>query len=238
MKIALGPTRSPPREKRDASKSTMLKKPSVSEVHAVLATHNALIVHFSGAPKGAGVERGFLYPDDLQNVVEGNAMGGLSCSVVKPDDVFWGFERNATGCIGVVLDLTAPESLVAVSANDCGSIEQPDGTRVVEQELDITAPDVEISIRDRPAGKYNEWVVRDFKIVGVLAVSPFEISGRGGISIPADVPSNLIDVESELGILTTNLEEAARTFAPLPIFSFVNGCLCRVTHHPDLYPSK
>lgn len=216
----------------------MLKKPSVSEVHAVLAAHNALIVHFSGAPKGAGFERGFLYPDDLQNVVQGNAMGGLSCSVVKPGDVFWGFERNATGCIGVVVDLTAPESLVAVSATDCGSIEQPDGTRVVQHEIDISATDVETSITARPAGKYNEWVVRNFKVVGVFAVPPFEISVRGGISIPADVPSHLIDVEREAGILSTALEKVARTFASVPTFTFVNQCLCRVTRHPDVYPLK
>lgn len=103
--------------------ASSINRPELADVHQFLRKHNALIVHFSGAPKGGGIERNSMFPNDLEHVVEGRAMGGLSCSVVRPGDVFHGFERNATGCIGVVLDLQSKDSLVAVDPHDCGSIE-------------------------------------------------------------------------------------------------------------------
>lgn len=212
------------------------RKPSVAEVHAVLAAHDGLIVHFSGAPKGSGIERGHLYPDDLRHVIAGKAMGGLSCSVVKPGDNFVGFERNATGCIGLILDLTVPSSLVAVSATDCGSIEAPDGTRHVQHETDISVADVEASITGRRKGNYNEWVVRDFRVLGVLAVPPFEISVRGAISLPDDLPpSPLFDPTNEIGLGTTTPDAVAAAFAPLPTFSLDGSHILRLIAHGDLY---
>src|SRR4051794_22220426 len=99
------------------------RRPEVCAVYKFLKKWNALIIHFSGTPKGAGVERGaaHLFPADLQHVVNRNAMGGLSCSIVKPGDVFDGSQRNATGSIGVVLGLQSRESLVAVNPSDFGS---------------------------------------------------------------------------------------------------------------------
>lgn len=162
-------------------------------------------------------------------------MGGLSCSTVKPGDVFSGFRRNATGCIGLILDLKSPTSLVAVSATDCGSIEGPDGIRVVQQERNISVADVEASISLRPLDNYNEWVVRDFKVVGVLAVPPFEFSGRGGLLVSPDVPAHLINVENEIGPLSTDLDAVAATFTPLSTFTFDGQYLLRFAHHSDLY---
>jgi hypothetical protein len=215
--------------------TAVLEKPTVAEVHAVLAAHEALIVHFSGVPKGSGLERGHLYPDDLRYVIAGNSMGGLACSTVKPGDVFAGFQRNATGCIGLILDLTSPASLVAVSATDCGSIEGPNGIRMVLNERSISVADVEASIFNRPLGHYNEWVVRDFKVIGVLAVPPFEISDRGGLELPPDVPAHLVDVENEIGPVSTNLDAVAATFSSLPIYTFGFQRLFRLAPHADLY---
>lgn len=215
--------------------TAVLEKPTIAEVHAVLAAHEALIVHFSGVPKGSGLERGHLYPDDLHYVIAENAMGGLACSIVMPGDVFSGFQRNATGCIGLVLDLTSPASLVAVSATDCGSIDGPNGIRIVQHERNISVADVEASISNRPPGNYNEWVVRDFKVIGVLAMPPFEISGRGGLVVPPDVPAHLVDVENEIGPLCTNVDAVVATFSPLSIYTFGFQRLFRLAPHSDLY---
>jgi hypothetical protein len=63
-------------------------KPSITNVHGFLQRHNALIVHFSGAPPGIsfGVNPG--YPNDLHDVISGKAQTGLACSTVMPTDNF------------------------------------------------------------------------------------------------------------------------------------------------------
>ena len=179
-----------------------LARPSVSDVHGVLSSRNALIVHFSGAPKGTGRERGFLYPDDLQHVLQGLANGGISCSTVMPGDVFDGIGRNATGCIGVIIDLITPESLTSVFHEDCGSIEIVDGIRTVARPFDIHIKDVEDSIALRRPGCYNEWVIRDFRCIGIFAVHPYEISVRKHLEYPDDMPEYLKPSEPDLNIET------------------------------------
>jgi hypothetical protein len=187
----------------------MLKKPTVTEVHSVLNKHSALIVHFSGAPKGAGEEPRHFYPDDLKHVEQRNAMGGVSCSTVLPTDVFHGNQRNAFGCIGLILDLTDPRSLVAVSEFDAGS-RLVNGIRIVEREVDISADDIEKTILNRPKGTHNEWVLRDFKILGVLAVWPFDIEVR----CPPPI---------DTGLLQTSIREVLLNFPSLPIYTFHLG---------------
>ena len=66
----------------------MFTRPNLAEIHTVLAKHNALIVHFSGTPKGAGSDFEQLFPSDLREVIEGNAQTGLCCSTVLPGDNF------------------------------------------------------------------------------------------------------------------------------------------------------
>lgn len=168
-------------------------KPKISEVHAFLRKHNGLIVHFSGAPKGAGKERGsaHLFPADLRHVINGCAMGGLSCSVVRPGDIFHGFKRNATGCIGVVLDLKADASLVAADPQDCGSSEDEHGNRRVDNERDISFEDLERTFRDRLVDGYNEWVVRDYVVRGIFAMKPFDVSILKIPEYPDDMPDYL-----------------------------------------------
>ena len=94
---------------------------AVEDIHEFLRSKRALIVHFSGTPKGAGVERGFLFPNDLRNVLSGNAKGGIWCSVIVPGDRFeLTPNANATETIGVVVDLESPSSLVAVARQRMG----------------------------------------------------------------------------------------------------------------------
>lgn len=84
-------------------------KPTVAEVHQFLRHHNGLIVHFSGSPPGISFGANPGYPADLHDVIAGKAQTGLACSIVMPTDNFQSpAPRNATGCIGVIVDLNTP----------------------------------------------------------------------------------------------------------------------------------
>ena len=202
-------------------------KPEISDVYEFLRQRNALIVHFSGAPKGSGVDRGdkHLYPADLRHVLASKAMGGVSASAVQPGDVFHGFERNATGCIGVVLGLRDKDSLVAVDPRDCGSIEDESGNRIVQHEKDISIADLRRSFADRES--YNEWVIRKYSSLGIFAAPPREVSILQVPTFPEDMPESLRDETPVPAFRTVSLEELTATFATMPIYTFQRGQLCR-----------
>jgi hypothetical protein len=224
----------------------MLQKPELAEVHEFLRRRDGLIVHFSGAPKGAGIDRGepHLFPTDLRYVVEGHAMGGLSCSVVVPGDKFHGFERNATGCIGVVLDLTTKNSLVAVAASDCGSIESEGGKRIVQNEIDIAPANLDLSLDKRT--DYNEWIINNYKVRGIFAVSPYEVSILTVLAYSDDMPEELRDGIPVPTFRVVSLQELVREFPTLPIYTFnntsilqyANGHLIVIDHAKIYSPLK
>ena len=43
-------------------------------------------------------------------------------------------------------------------------------------ERNLTADDLEVSLTKRPSGGYNEWVIRDYIILGIFAAPPFRVS--------------------------------------------------------------
>jgi hypothetical protein len=216
-------------------------RPSIVEINRILSAQNGLIVHFSGAPKGFSSNQPDRYfPDDLKFIVDGKAQGGVSCSVVFPGDRFDGIERNATGCVGLVLGLRSPDSLIAVSATDCGTVVDPDGYRVPRQ-AHISTDNILSSIEGRPTGRYNEWVVADFDVLGVFAIEPLEIWGQVSIHIPSElrVPLDaghcqLLD-ESQYGIIATSFKEVAKHFLNLPLYTFRGDHICRLVEHHALY---
>jgi hypothetical protein len=171
----------------------------------------------------------FLYPQDLQHVVAGNAHGGISCSTVRPGDVFREFDRNATGCIGVIVDLQAPPSLVAVDPYDCGSIEEEDGTRSVLNEGDITLADLKNSVQNRVSTSYNEWVVRNYIVLGILAVPPFEVSVLAVPQYPPEVPEDMRDSAPIPDIDRISIEEVIANFSGKPVYTMSNGDVILVT---------
>lgn len=217
-------------------------RPSIAEINQVLSESNGLIVHFSGAPKGLSFTQTIRYfPDDLNFVAAGNAQGGVSCSVVFPGDVFAGIERNAIGCVGLVLGLRTPESLVAVSATDCGTNVGPDGHRVPRQPH-ISIDEIRSSINGRPPRNYNEWVLADFNVLGVFAIEPLEIWGQGRIDVSDEVrellASSQYDALDELqyGIINTSFEEIAEHFPSLPLYTFRRGRICKLVRPHSIYP--
>jgi len=202
-------------------------KPEVAEVYGFLRRHAALIVHFSGTPKGAGSDFEHMYPADLENVIALGALGGVSCSVVRPGDEFAGQDANATGCIGVVLGLRDKNSLVAADPHDCGSYVE-NGVRKAP-ERNLTADDLEVSLTKRPSGSYNEWVMRDYIILGIFAAPPFRVSKLEVPKYPADMPDYLKDQTPVPSFTSVCPAELVATFPRHSLFSAYMGELVRLS---------
>lgn len=201
---------------------TTTLKPSLDEVRAFLESHQALIVHCSGSPKGLGPGLA-PYPADLENVWQGRANGGISCSVVKPGDSFHPPLRHSTGSVGLVIGLTGSNSLVAVAPQDAGS-SVVEGVRVVASEVDITIADLSRSLSER-GDHYNEWVLRDFKVLGVFIAEPATIWREVEMSIPteaAGISTELVPQDVDI-----SLAQVASDFKGLPVYTFGGGRILR-----------
>lgn len=169
------------------------ERPEISEVYEFLENKDALIVHFSGVPKGSGISTRN-YPEDLLNVINKGAMSGLSCSVVKPDDKFEGVDRNAYGHIGVVLGFEDKDSLSNALINNESSWQNLEtGERdSINSNRDIFIDHLEQSLN--VSHGITEWVVKNYKVLGMFAMPPFNIStGNTSInSIINDFPGQKI----------------------------------------------
>ena len=202
-------------------------RPTLQEINDLLRQHTALIVHFSGTPKGSGSEYDYHYPEDLKRVIAGFGQGGLSCSTVMPNDKFVDLNSkiaNSTGCIGVILDLKSRQSLRAVHARDCGSYLQND-VRIVPNLCDLSITDVAKTIEERENDNYNEWVICDYAVIGIFAAYPFYISALEVPSFPSDMPEYLRPSAPQIGIAKTSPNAIAEEFSDLRVFSFIDGQL-------------
>lgn len=217
-------------------------RPSLEEVYSLLQEKNALVVHFSGAPKGSGVNRlDHLFPNDLLHATNLKASGGLSCSVVMPDDIFSGTnERNAIGCVGVVLGLQNPESLVGAASTDCGSYEDEHGQRKCPQQDHITIQNLRETIENRVS--YNEWIIRDYGVLGIFAIDPLDIGVLGHPNYPDDMPDYLKSGEKIPLVEQTTFQMIKSSFPKYPIYTFNNSRLCELkdadfieVKHTDIY---
>jgi hypothetical protein len=208
------------------NRTRSFKKPKVADVYKFLGQHNALIVHFSGTPKGGGSNFYYLYPEDLKNVVAKGALSGVCCSVVRPNDEFERQDANATGCIGVVLGLRNKNSLVAADPHDCGSFVE-DGIRKVANERDLTTDDLEKTLADRPPGDYNEWVIRDYVVRGIFAARPYRVSITEVPPYPAEMDEGVRDQIPVPSFKNLAIRDLLATFSNLSIFSV--GQLVRLT---------
>lgn len=168
-------------------------RPSISEVHKVLTSWGGIIVHFSSVPSGLSSGLNLRFPEDLRHVLDGNAQTGISCSTVRPGDLFEDDgtgRRNSWGCIGVIVRGQTDWSLVCVDPHDCGSFLQPCGFRYCSQaDRDMSIDEVVDSLNTRSIFDCNEWVVRDYHVIGVLIQRPFSVRALGEYANPQELIS-------------------------------------------------
>lgn len=212
---------------------------NLQELYSLLRSHNALVVHFSGTPKGVGVETRF--PDDLINSIANGNRFSLSSSTVMPGDYFLDDRqrnRNATGTIGIILSFNSESSLMAVSAKDAG-------TNIARQDRAVELVECEASISDRIG--YNEWNVCQYSVIGIFVVEPIQFFGK----IPMPGYADLTDdqkimfgaSETTDGAEACTIDELREIFPEQRIFTFSGNniveCLPNgtqsVVQHQQLY---
>ena len=149
----------------------MLTDP-IADLHAALCQRPALIVHFSGVPKGVG--HNISYPDDLIYVLE-NPLEILCCSAVEPGDVAHDPPR-ATGSVGIVIDPLAEDSIVYVNHEDLGSPPETAKRRTWDRATSVK--DCVRSFRRDGYSYYNEWLVGPYRIVGLFVAQGAQVDKK------------------------------------------------------------
>lgn len=99
------------------------------------------------------------------------------------------------------------------------------GNRIVEKKEPITFDSIENSLNNRES--YNEWVVKDFKVLGIFAAKPFEVSVLKDIEYPVEVPDYLKSDTPDPIIETVKFEVLIQTFHNSPIYMFDNSQIVR-----------
>jgi hypothetical protein len=214
-------------------------RPSVEEVYAFLRRHSALIVHFSGTPKGAGSNYDYEFPADLWNVLN-TSTGGISCSLVKPGDEFNDLRTaNATGCIGVVVGLSNAGSITAVDPHDTGSMVLS-GERIAQHSRDIYISDLEASLTERIS--YNEWCVKNYVPLAVFGALPLRISRMQVPEYPPDFPSFMRDNQKLPNFSYLTFPELRDIFPDTRLITFCDHSLLELKgqsfeaiNHSDVY---
>jgi len=199
----------------------MLDGSTIYELHHILRNSNALIVHFSGTPKGSGAIT--FFPNDLKKAIS-NPHFALSCSTIQPGDYFGNdplMPRRAIGTIGIILDLQGPNSLMAVCPHDAGTSE-------AREDRPIQLSDCENSMLNRltePSRAYNEWNLENYIVRGIFIIEPFQICITKSIEdVPGaeDLPDHMKN-QTTVDISEIALDEVRREFPEQRIYTFVNG---------------
>jgi hypothetical protein len=180
--------------------------PAPFSVRKFLREKEALVVHFSTPQRSNDNLR---FPDDL---IGAQALGhkGLSCSTIIASD--WGpgepgqnpGDANGAGCVGIVLDVRNEGSVCAVHPSDCATSQDSDGNLQYDG-YDPTAEFCAQSLDRRQSN--NEWVVKNFEVVGIFLFQPIVVQTR-----PPGSAERKIDLQAAI--------------APFPdhrIFSTENG---------------
>jgi hypothetical protein len=169
---------------------------TLDEYRDFLRRHQAVLVHFSGCPKGVGFD--LYYPNDLMRVIANPALD-ISASIFRPST---DTRYNTFGEIGVILDPRTDQSVVYVCEQDGGS--HVVGGRRVPRQSSITTDQCEYSLAERgkpdPRVAHNEWVVEDYNVKGIFVI---------GLNV-WDMGANQMK--------QTTLISISAQFAPLPIY--------------------
>jgi hypothetical protein len=190
------------------------QRPAYADFRTMLRSHEGLIVHFSTSPPMHAHPDGH-YPSDLHTALTSECCrnGGISCSVVTPSDPFSGDTPFVPGYIGIILDPQSSQSIVSCSTADGGDVRDLESCTVMGelQDIDLSIDDLERTITERNA--YNNWLVKDYGILGVLALPPFRVE-------------RIIHYEHigpVRGPMHTNMSKVAAEFPRLSIYTVSQG---------------
>ncbi len=150
----------------------MPKETQKFSVRKFLRQREALLVHFSGFMTR---HEEFRFPDDLKNAMTLKNVG-LAFSTVQIGDSGVVLthdapnEENATGSVGIVVDIPQNECVRAVSASDAGShLDGKTGKTISDGEFP-TEETCAQSIDLRTS--YNEWIVENYNTIGIFLFQP------------------------------------------------------------------
>jgi len=134
-----------------------------------------------------------------------------------------------------VIAPTESKSIVAVAPHDAGSYVE-NGARVVAHEVDIEVTDLNQSLTER-GDNYNEWVVRNFKVVGLFVAEPATTWQDVPMPMSEGMPTHIIGQDVDISI-----PQLAEDFKGLPIYSLSEREILRCTAsgwhpvaHSDIY---
>lgn len=138
-----------------------------------------------------------IFPEDLKNakLLQGHA---LSFSTVMRGDrgpYTGGGTSNTGGCVGVVIAPPCVECLIAVTPSDAGSFLDAEGIVQAFGE-EPTADTCRRSIAERT--EVNEWVIKDFKPLGVFVLPPLMVRSKDLIGGVETIFENEISLQEVL----------------------------------------
>lgn len=143
------------------------------DIRKVLRTHGALVVHFSGTPRGVG--GGQVRPDfpaDLQQVALNARTWQVPCSTVSSGHARG--KGDLMGSVGLVLRCRRGASLLGVHHEDAGSWYDPvSGVRNLGACVAPTLVSCDYSITARSG--HNEWVLTGYEPVALLTDGEMEV---------------------------------------------------------------
>lgn len=156
--------------------SNQPQRHSCEEVQNLLWEREALVVHFSTCPPMHADPTGH-YPDDLRHALGDQHCinTGVSCSVVTPQDPFSGENRFTPGYVGIILKPANSQSIISCCVEDDGDCRNL-LTGMVNSEMEDSDMSIEYlckTIDNRQS--YNNWLVRDYQALGILALSPYAV---------------------------------------------------------------
>lgn len=178
-------------------------------IRRFLASQQALLVHFSCLTSNRGLQ----FPNDLQNAMSlRNTTLSFSTILVSDQGPVIGTydhpvanaSGNAYGSIGIVVDISDDDSVVAVSSGDAGFNEHGSLGKPPTQQNCID------SIAKRKL--VNEWNVKNYRVVGLFVFEPSFAPAVGLIT-------GFGDPFTERGERLVRIEEVIRTFPCQRIFS-------------------
>ena len=167
-------------------------------VRKFLRSREALLVHFSGPTTG---HTDLVFPDDLRKAMTLGRIGLAFSTILVGDN-----ENNATGSVGIAVDITDNKCVSRVSPSDAGSYFDPAENQLISGGCRPNEETCACSIDKRTT--YNEWIVRNYTVIGIF------------LFLPSTVPKHCEILNHSYRILVPiSVDDVACSFSNRRIFS-------------------